>query len=105
NVHGHAPDARIDFDLLARIRAATDVPLVVHGGSGLPAADLGRLRDHGVVKVNVASDLRNAMIKSFGEAYIANPRENSLIRVSTGAVDAIASVVEARIQMLNPGLS
>jgi ketose-bisphosphate aldolase len=102
NVHGHAPDARIDFDLLERIRDVSPVPLVIHGGSGLPAEQLGRLHAYGVVKVNVASDLRNAMIRTFGEAYRANPDEVSLIRVSTQAVAAIADVVERRIRMFNP---
>ncbi len=26
NVHGYAPNARIDFDLLERVRAASSVP-------------------------------------------------------------------------------
>ncbi|MGC0369614.1 class II fructose-bisphosphate aldolase [Microbacterium sp. SLBN-111] len=104
NVHGYAPNARIDFDLLARVREQSPVPLVIHGGSGLPAEQLGRLAEFGVVKVNVASDLRNAMIRSFGEAYAANPHENSLIRVSLDAVAAITDVVERRIRMLNPSV-
>ncbi len=104
NVHGYAPNARIDFDLLERVRAASSVPLVIHGGSGLPEEQLGRLADFGVVKVNVASDLRNAMIRSFGEAYAANPNENSLIRVSLDAVAAISDVVERRIRTLNPSI-
>lgn len=104
NVHGYAPNARIDFDLLSRVREQSTVPLVVHGGSGLPAEQLGRLAEFGVVKVNVASDLRNAMIRSFGEAYAANPNENSLIRVSLDAVAAITDVVERRIRMLNPSV-
>ncbi|MFV0407769.1 MAG: class II fructose-bisphosphate aldolase [Propioniciclava sp.] len=105
NVHGYAPDARIDFDLLHRVCDASPVPLVIHGGSGLPAEQLVRLRDFHVVKVNVASDLRNAMIRSFGEAYAANPDEASLIRVSRQAVTAIADTVERRIRMLNPTAS
>jgi fructose-bisphosphate aldolase, class II len=102
NQHGYAPNARINFDLLAKVQAESPVPLVIHGASGLPSEQLGRLHEFGVVKVNVAADLRNAMIRSFGEAYVANPNENSLIRVSTDAVAAIADVVEARIRTLNP---
>jgi fructose-bisphosphate aldolase, class II len=105
NVHGYAPDARIDFDLLTAVREETPVPLVIHGGSGLPAEQLGRLHEFGVVKVNVASDLRNALIRTFGEAYAANPNETSLIRVSKNAVAAVADVVERRIRMLNPSAS
>lgn len=104
NQHGHAPHARIDFDRLAAVRAASSVPLVIHGGSGLPAEQFARLHEFGVVKVNIASDLRNAMIRSFGEAYAANPNENSLIRVSRDAVAAISDVVERRIRMFNPSV-
>lgn len=102
NVHGYAPNARLNLDLLREIQDASPVPLVIHGGSGLPSDQLGQLSKFRVVKVNVASDLRNAMIRTFGEAYVANPNETSLIRVSTKAVSAIATVVEARIAMLNP---
>ncbi|NIJ06324.1 class II fructose-bisphosphate aldolase [Frigoribacterium faeni] len=102
NVHGVAPHARIDFDLLADVRDASSVPLVVHGGSGLPSEQLGRLAEFGVVKVNVASDLRNAMIRTFGEAWTANNDEASLIRVSKEAVVSIRDVVERRIRVLNP---
>lgn len=105
NQHGHAPAARIDFDLLAQVRAASPVPLVIHGGSGLPSEQLGKLKDYGVVKFNVAADLRNAMIRTFGEAYVANPHENSLIRVSMEAVAAITDVVESRIRTLNPSVA
>jgi ketose-bisphosphate aldolase len=104
NVHGYSVDASIDFELLERVQEVSTVPLVIHGGSGLPAAQFGRLADYGVVKVNIASDLRNAMIRAFGEAYAANPKENSLIKVSTAAVDAVAAVVEERIRMFNPRL-
>ena len=105
NVHGYAPDARLDLGLLRQIQEVSTVPLVIHGGSGLPPEQLAQLSGYGVVKVNVASDLRNAMIRAFGEAYVADPHEHSLIRVSKTAVEAITTVVERRIRMLNPELA
>lgn len=104
NVHGYAPDARIDFDLLRRVQEQSSVPLVIHGGSGLPVEQFARFHEFGVVKVNIASDLRNAMIRTFGEAYVANPHEHSLIKVSRNAVTAIADVVERRIRQFNPSV-
>lgn len=104
NVHGYSPDARIDFDLLREVQEQSSVPLVIHGGSGLPVEQFGRLHEFGVVKVNIASDLRNAMIRTFGEAYVANPHEHSLIKVSRNAVTAIADVVERRIRHFNPSV-
>lgn len=104
NVHGYAPDVRIDLPLLRAVQEASPVPLVIHGGSGLPAEQFGVLSEYNVVKVNVATDLRMAMIRTFGEAYAANPHEYSLIRVSQQAVVAITEVVERRIRQFNPRL-
>lgn len=105
NVHGYSPNASIDFDTLRAVQEESPVPLVIHGGSGLPADQFGRLHEYGVVKVNIASDLRNAMIRTFGEAHAANPHEHSLIRVSRSSVAAIADVVERRIRQFNPSMA
>lgn len=56
---------RIDYDRLRAIRALTPVPLVLHGGSGVPAAMMGeaiRLPGGGVSKVNIATDLELATL-------------------------------------------
>ncbi|EOC0418033.1 tagatose bisphosphate family class II aldolase [Cronobacter malonaticus] len=59
--HGfyHA-EPRLDFARLADIRAVVDVPLVLHGASGLPAADIQRAISLGICKVNVATELKAA---------------------------------------------
>lgn len=105
NAHGYVANARINLELLTLVKEASKVPLVIHGGSGLPPEQLSRLGEFGVVKVNIASDLRNAVIRAFGEAYAVNPKENSLIRVSCIAVKAVTDVVEGHIRTLNPQLA
>ena len=63
NVHGFTPTpVRLDLERLAEIAAATPVPLVLHGASGLPAEDLLGAVELGVVKVNVNAELRRAYI-------------------------------------------
>ncbi|QRP49453.1 class II fructose-bisphosphate aldolase [Amycolatopsis sp. FDAARGOS 1241] len=64
NVHGRYRGApAIDWPLLARLREeAGSVPLVLHGASGLPAADLRACGAAGVGKVNVNTELRTAML-------------------------------------------
>lgn len=61
NVHGAAPTTcQLDVSRLRAIAARTDVPLVLHGGSGL---DDGQLREAivaGISKVNVNTELRAA---------------------------------------------
>jgi len=47
----------ISFSSLAAIRAATDVPLVLHGGSGSGDDNLRRCAREGICKVNVYTDI------------------------------------------------
>ncbi len=62
NAHGqYTKLPQFDFDRLARIRDAAKIPLVLHGGSGTPQADLDRAISLGMTKVNVATDLVRAV--------------------------------------------
>ena len=53
NEHGKtATRVKLDFNRLARINAAVQKPLVIHGGSGLSDDQYHKLIDHGVAKIN-----------------------------------------------------
>lgn len=54
-VYVKAPE--LDIPRLDRIKAATSVPLVLHGGSGTPTEQLGAAIAHGIAKVNIYSEL------------------------------------------------
>jgi ketose-bisphosphate aldolase len=61
---------RIDLERLKTIRSLTPVHLVLHGGSGTPAAmvlDAIRLPGGGVSKVNIATDLELALLETIGQ--------------------------------------
>ena len=61
NVHGStARPPRLDLDRLAAIRRVTQVPLVLHGGSGLDDAQLRAAIGMGISKVNVNTEIREA---------------------------------------------
>lgn len=72
-VHGvyKVKQPKIDFDRLRALRAAVDIPLVLHGGSGV-APDVMRraiaLQGGGVSKVNIATDLERALLAALGRA-------------------------------------
>lgn len=53
-------EAAVDLDLLARIHAATGVPLVIHGGTGFPRAAIADAIRLGVAKFNVGTTLKHA---------------------------------------------
>ena len=58
NKHGfYRGDPHLEFGLLEELHAAVSVPLVMHGGTGIPAKDIQRSVGLGIAKVNVASEL------------------------------------------------
>jgi fructose-bisphosphate aldolase class II len=52
--------ARLDHELIAELRAATGVPLVLHGSSGVPYPELARAVEHGMTKINIGTALNIA---------------------------------------------
>ena len=52
----------LDFDLLEKIYAEVDVPLVLHGGSGSGDENLAKATGMGITKVNIGTDLFQAGI-------------------------------------------
>jgi ketose-bisphosphate aldolase len=101
NVHGMDEEPQIDFDLLAKIAEESAVPLVIHGGSGISSSDLKRMKSYNVVKINVASELRQSYIQSIGHAYDSNPAEANLIAVLTNAKNSVQKKTVEKIKELN----
>jgi ketose-bisphosphate aldolase len=97
NVHGFTPEpVRLDLGRLAEIAAATPVPLVLHGASGLPAEDLRGAVELGVVKVNVNAELRRAYFEALRGADVGDD-----VRKLQGlAIDAMAAVAAEKIELL-----
>ncbi len=62
----HTP--KLDYDLLEKIHSHIQVPLVLHGGSGIPEESVRRAISGGIRKVNVGTHIRHTYITSVGEA-------------------------------------
>ncbi|MBY4798116.1 class II fructose-1,6-bisphosphate aldolase [Collinsella sp. AGMB00827] len=63
NIHGVYPEnwAGLSFDRLSEIKALVgDLPIVLHGGSGIPADQIQKAISLGVAKINVNTDLQIA---------------------------------------------
>jgi tagatose 1,6-diphosphate aldolase GatY/KbaY len=65
NVHGYTPNPPpLEFSLLARIAAQVDVPLILHGASGLGRENIQRAISLGVAKINVNTEVRTAFLSA-----------------------------------------
>ncbi len=73
NVHGpYSTTPRIAFDVLEAVRDAVDVPLVLHGASGIPDEDVKRAVGLGVAKVNIHAELGMAAMDAIREDLTTN---------------------------------
>ena len=73
NVHGaiadslkfqKKPEAKLDIAHIKDIYQATDVPLVLHGGSGINQTYIQQGIEAGIAKINVATEIRQAYLRA-----------------------------------------
>ena len=66
--HGHYEGKpEINFDRLLEIHKAVDVPLVLHGGTGIPEQDIRRSLTMGISKINVGTAIHTAYMQNLGQ--------------------------------------
>lgn len=64
NAHGlYKGRPNLDFQRLQEVRDVTDVPLVLHGGSGIPDDMIQTAIQIGIRKINVATEIRMAYVE------------------------------------------
>lgn len=94
NAHGlYSGLPQFDFERLERIAARVPVPLVLHGGSGTPEADLQRAIRTGICKVNVASELVRAFRETLLRAWTSPEGPTWPPVAEAKAMEAIQNVV------------
>jgi len=88
-VHGRMKGKpQLDFQRLKQINAALNIPLVIHGGTGLSDTQYSQLIANGVVKINYYTALSDAAAKQINENSKTNAGGGY-----TGLVKNIRSVV------------
>ncbi|GMA08195.1 fructose-bisphosphate aldolase [Tetragenococcus halophilus subsp. flandriensis] len=93
NVHGLDIKPNLDFELLEDIYNISSVPLVLHGGSGIPFDQVRRARKNNLIKVNYGSDLRNAFISTFGKEFENNHNAFDVKSLSKKAIENVSNKV------------
>ncbi|MEV0224324.1 class II fructose-bisphosphate aldolase [Streptomyces sp. NPDC050704] len=92
--------AALDHDLLKRLTAALDVPLVLHGSSGVPDAELTAAVAGGITKVNVGTALNIAMTGAIREYLADRPEAVDARKYLRPAREAMAETVARIIGVL-----
>lgn len=93
-------DAELDAELIGAIAAVVDVPLVLHGSSGVPDEGLRAAVGAGIVKVNLATRLNQALTAAVREVLgsdddLVDPR-----RYLGAGRDAVTIEVDRLLRLL-----
>ncbi len=98
NAHGAPAREKINIELLKKIKSKVDIPLVLHGCSGLSVTDLHQAIKNGICKINIDTNIRKASIDAMREELKQNPND---YRAVLGEVkEKVKGVVKRYIKIL-----
>ena len=94
NVHGlYKGEPQLDFERIRAIKDAIDIPLVLHGGSGIPDDDFRKAVSLGICKVNFYTGISQAAVKRVHKFIDEHPGSISYPDVAKFAMLEVKKVV------------
>ncbi|MDC0766859.1 class II fructose-bisphosphate aldolase [Streptomyces sp. HD] len=93
--------ATLDHDLLKRLSAGLDIPLVLHGSSGVPDGELRAAVAGGIAKVNVGTALNIAMTTAIREFLATHPEAVDSRKYLSVGREAMVQTVARTIRVLS----
>ncbi|MEQ3709112.1 MAG: class II fructose-bisphosphate aldolase [Tateyamaria sp.] len=102
NVHlQQDKEGGLDEARIAAIEAVTDVPLVIHGGSGVPIAQRQKLaRNTAICKFNIGTELRLAFGAAMREAVNCDPDRFDRVTILKETIDPVETAAREVIRAL-----
>ena len=101
NAHGNYPVApTLAFDVLEKIHEKVDIPLVLHGGSGITDKDFQKAISLGIRKVNIATASFNSLTAHV-EKYMASTDKHNFFDLNEAMVQGTYENVKRHILVFN----
>ena len=98
--HGfYKEEPKLQFELLADIRSRINSILVLHGGSGVPAAQLQQAISLGICKVNLATEIKNIFMKTL-QSVLKGTEEIDLRKVFPKATNSVTELVKEKLRIV-----
>ncbi|MGI6711482.1 MAG: class II fructose-1,6-bisphosphate aldolase [Bacillota bacterium] len=98
--HGqYKGEPQLDFNRLEKIRNLVDIPIVLHGSSGVPDESIRKAIQLGVRKVNIDTNIREAFVKAVRKAADDNPKEIDPRKILGPARKAMAEIIREKIRL------
>jgi fructose-bisphosphate aldolase class II len=100
NAHGfYTGEPHLDFERLEDLARAVSVPLVLHGASGISDGDIEHCIQLGVRKINVNTEIRQALFGSLQHFLTRGVPGYDVTRLFGSAIEAMQAVVEEKIAL------
>ncbi len=102
SVHGpYQGEPKLGFEEMKQIAELTDVPLVLHGGSGIPLHQIQKAIELGHAKINVNTESIQAWTKAVRETLDANHNVYEPRAILTPAKSAVMKAVKSKMREFN----
>src|SRR5258708_24167210 len=85
----------LDFERLAQIAAQVDVPLVLHGASGISREDIQHAIHIGIAKLNINTELRMALLRAIASWGVRIGPEPDLRKKGQDVLDLLQEAMAA----------
>jgi len=100
--HGfYKAEPRLDLERLAAIHALTDIPLVLHGGSGIGEAAIRAAVARGICKVNVATETKDAFVRGV-KREIQGTTDIDIRNIFPPAIRDVRDLIKQKLSMFMP---
>lgn len=101
NAHGNYPvSPELRFDVLEKINEKVDIPLVLHGGTGISAEQFRKAISLGVRKINIATASFDALAYA-AKKYTSSVEKPDYFKLSPCEADAVYENVKKHIMIFN----
>ena len=98
--HGqYKGEPKLDFDRLKKIKSLTNIPLVLHGSSGVPDQAIQRAIKLGICKVNIDTNIREAFVGEMRRVIADKPDEIDPRKILGPAREATLEIIRQKIQL------
>jgi fructose-bisphosphate aldolase, class II len=89
----------LDFDRLAVIHSRVDIPIVLHGASGVPADSIRKAVALGVCKINIDTELRQAFARGVRHVVENKPGEYDPRKLLGPAKEEMKAIVKEKMRL------
>ena len=100
SIHGcRTPFAKLDIPRIEKIRELTDVPLVLHGASGVNDEEVRKGISAGICKINIDTRIRMIFTEKIRELIKINPQEIDPRKLLGPAREVAKEVIRERMRV------